>query len=141
MAAARYLKAAFIYMIGIVLIAIGLVMFFASPLPNVMSTSFYVMYMGLAVSVIGGVYGKKKLRSPELKKPGPPRKWPWRREGRKKTPEAPPKEAKSEPKFVEKKVEEDKNVRIVKVLVCPYCGEENKYNAVFCDECGRKLRK
>ncbi len=29
---------------------------------------------------------------------------------------------------------------VVKVLMCPNCGEENKYTANFCDKCGKKLR-
>jgi type IV secretory pathway VirB10-like protein len=29
---------------------------------------------------------------------------------------------------------------VVKIMVCPSCGEENKYTAKFCDNCGKKLR-
>ena len=36
----------------------------------------------------------------------------------------------------EKKLEKEK---IVKVIICPGCKNENKENAKFCDSCGKKL--
>jgi type IV secretory pathway VirB10-like protein len=29
---------------------------------------------------------------------------------------------------------------VVKIIICPSCGEENKYTAKFCDNCGKKMR-
>ena len=29
---------------------------------------------------------------------------------------------------------------VIKILICPFCGEENKYTAIFCDRCGKRLR-
>jgi len=129
-----YLKAAGIYLAGIVIIACGLILFFNNPSSSITSTSFCVMFIGLAVSMVGGVYGKKRLRSQGSRKPGPPIKWPWQRRGKKQA-------STRETRYAEKKVETEKDVRVVKVLICPFCSEENKYNAVFCYKCGRKLRK
>jgi len=133
MAVVHFLKATCIYIIGIIIIAYGLIMFLTSPPSSMMSTSFYLMYIGLAVSIIGGVYGKRRLKGPYARKAGP-RRWPWQRKCGN---EAPSKKA----EHAERKVEQEKNVKVVKILICPSCGEENKYNAVFCDRCGRKIRK
>lgn len=36
--------------------------------------------------------------------------------------------------------EETKGKVVTKILICSDCGEENKYQAKFCDNCGKKLR-
>ena len=59
---------------------------------------------------------KKKQDKPEAKKPEPAAET-------KETKEA--KKPASEP---------------IKIIICPSCGEENKYTAKFCDNCGKKLR-
>jgi|GEM_PF-1230237 len=47
-------------------------------------------------------------------------------------------------KEIESELKEEKpkspSGKVVKVIVCPDCGEENKYTAKFCDNCGRKMR-
>lgn len=155
MGKASYLRAAWLYIIGIIFIIIGLYIFFAIGLldTSMMPNAFYVMFFGFAISVFGGVYGRHVIKSPEFRESlqaeeegGTDEE---KREmeeleesimGEKPKKKAPPKPPKPPQKTPKPPGQVAKPERVIKIIVCPRCGEENKYAAVFCDKCGNRLR-
>ena len=149
MSAGLYLKAGWLYIVGVIVVIVGLYMLFAMALYDLLeiSNAFYVMFFGFAISIFGGIRGKKIIRSPEfrdrLKKE--------RKKKKEKEIEKVKEEALGRTK-AEKiegeilgypeapSVPETSGENVIKVIICPHCGEENKYTARFCNECGKPLR-
>ena len=165
MAASGFLKVIWMYAAGLALIFIGLYMItFMQALSSSGPMGFGLMVTGLFLSMIGGIYGKKKL----LESPGeqipvieakqidqlkqnvvsqlkPPE-----------TAADPPKAAfipKPEikaPTEVAKPIQQPEPLPpaqpaategVMKILLCPDCNTENPPSNMFCSSCGKRLRK
>ncbi|RLI97225.1 MAG: hypothetical protein DRO99_03295 [Candidatus Aenigmatarchaeota archaeon] len=129
----QYVKATGLFIAGIAVILYGLYAFFS--MPTSMNDSIFVMIAGLVVAAIGSIHGHKTLRNPAFKK--------MLEEERKRREKE--KEERKKRRLERKKKKSEANdgkddKGVVKVIICPFCGEENKYSAVFCDECGKRLR-
>ncbi len=175
MGAGFYLRAGWLYIVGIIVIIIGLYIFFTMGFldTKMMPNAFYVMFFGFSLSVVGGVHGRRMIKSHQFrnnlqaKKEGKEEeleeleesimeKKPKKKETveeeleegiSKKKPKMKirPKASKAPTKPLPRimpgpsapKIEPEK---VIKIIVCPQCGEESKYSAVFCDKCGNRLR-
>lgn len=150
-----YIKAAWLYIIGVAVIIIGLYMFFTAGISSTESiqNAFYLMFSGFAVSMFGGVYGRRVIKSPDFR--NAIKADMERREAELKQKAAAEMESKTAVQQVEAKpampaayakpqapqaTAAEPAAGPIKVIICPHCGEENKYAAVFCDECGKRLR-
>ncbi len=154
MAAGKYLKVTGLYIIGVIVIICGLYIFFTESSPDMICNSFYVMFGGLVVSGIGSVYGRKKLRNPDfrkaLKEEKKQKKLKEREREKERLRKAKEKEIKKQAKVTpepataaapaESAAVEAPVGGVIKVIICPHCGEENRYTARFCDKCGKRLR-
>ncbi len=151
---AHYAKVTTLYFIGVAVVIFGLYIFLTGELYS-QTESFYFMSAGLAVSGVGSRYGHKHLRDPRFQKKAEQirKEAEKKRKQEEKDKDAKRKEEEKVRKEQEKqsekeaiKVQEKKEpepergTKVVKIVICPDCGEENKYTAKFCDNCGRKLR-
>ena len=164
MGAGKYLKVIWLYAAGLILVFAGLYMIaFGSPGPM----GFWLMIGGFFFSMIGGVYGKKKLMETEMIKepvvavsrqvdqikqnvvsqlkpmetaavqPQPVVEQP--------RPVAQPQIQETQPvqpQVMEQEPDQGAQLRggIIKVMVCPECNTENSPQNMYCSNCGKKLR-
>ena len=141
----KHLEVTSIYIVGVIIIIFGLYMFFTKTSFGIISNSFYVMAGGLVISGVGSAYGRKKLMNPRFRKQIEDeikRKAEEKKRRKREKEESRKKAERNKEKGRPKEAEETglQKGKVIKVLVCPFCGEENKYTAKFCDECGKRLR-
>lgn len=149
----KYLSIIGMFVIGIVIVITGVYFFMAySATPEAMEyqAGVVLMLIGLLVTGVGAIKGKRMMRSvgyfaayppdtysrpaqvapaqpkpPAVTQPPGPRPTPL-------TPVNQPKPSKAP--------QEKQPPKVVKVLVCPKCGSENQVMDSFCFNCGKKLR-
>jgi hypothetical protein len=161
MAAGRFMKVIWMYAAGLALIFIGLyVLAFMPSLSYSGPLGFGLMVSGLFLSMVGGIYGKKKLLETsgeklpavetrqidqlkqnvvsQLKPPetaDPPAEPP-KIEEEHALPEAMAVPSQSMPSQPAPAPVEG----VVKILMCPGCDTENPPTNMFCFNCGKRLR-
>jgi hypothetical protein len=160
MAGTGLLKVIWMYALGLTLIFVGL---YAIAFMSSGPTGFILMVGGLFVSMVGGIYGKKKLLEAsgeqlpaietkqidqlkqnvvsQLKPP--------------ETAADPPQHAPVLPKPEPKQLAQPTPILppqqiapavpaeggVIKILLCPDCSTENPPTNMFCSKCGKRLRK
>lgn len=152
-----FLRSAWLFIVGVIVAVIGVYMLLM--VPEIGSNSFIIMLIGLFFTGAGSIYGKRRLRGEyymateerDIVKKEKPK--PVDRPGEageseefleeaeqaeEKRTEAPEIET-SKPRL-EATGEPEEHVRVIKVLLCPKCGTENKETDIFCYNCGKKLR-
>lgn len=168
MAKTRYARVMAVYLIGLIMIIAGVYIFLEGSSPEMMSNSFYLMLAGLAVAVVGSSYGRRRIHNPRFKEAieHDKKKGDLKRleKVRKRAEKRIGKGRKAEPKYGPEKVAPAQSqpykpayqpyqpyaapsqpvaaptTGVIKIVICPHCGEENKSDAMFCDKCGRRLR-
>ncbi len=158
-----FLKAAWLFIVGVAVAIAGV--YTLLYMPEIESGSFLIMLIGLFFTGAGSIYGKRKMRGdyymtseePEIAKKEKPKPLsaPSELTGAEEESEEFLEEAEQaeEQRVESPKIEtqkpalqtvqkppEEEHVKVVKVLVCPKCGSENKETDKFCYNCGKKLR-
>jgi len=155
----RFLKSAWLFIVGVAVALIGIYTLLA--VPDVGSGSFIIMLVGLFFTGAGSIYGKRKMRGEyymtseepdtgKKEKPKPISKPAEAGETEEFLEEVEQAEEKrTEPPEIEttkpafettQKPPVEEHVKVIKVIVCPKCGAENQEMDKFCYNCGKKLR-
>lgn len=136
----RYLLVIWMYIIGVIIVLIGLYTLFTSPGPS----TFLIMILGLGIACIGTIRGKRLMASGVLKNiPKTPVKKTKSKKIEESIIEEVPEEFLRETEGIiasETELEEEEKPRIVKVLICPKCSTENNEENIYCYKCGKKLK-
>jgi predicted RNA-binding Zn-ribbon protein involved in translation (DUF1610 family) len=153
----RYMQVVWLYMIGMVIIFIGVYMIIINSGP----TSFIIMLAGLAVATMGAAHGRRMREDAglsELFRPEPRREETQQGEQQQEEPREMPEE---EPGKYDDAREQKQRMAYkpsvpqagdgprsmlptsadIVELVCPECGMENDEKSFFCWSCGFRLRK
>lgn len=153
----KYLSIIGLFVIGIIIVIAGVYYFITSAAETFeYQLGIILMLIGLLVTGVGAIRGKRTMRSvgyfaqyppgaPARPAPAQPRpapetppagsEPPTQTPAPRPTPSVPatqPAKAGAKPAKTPEKV--------VKVLVCPKCGSENQVTDMFCFNCGKKLR-
>ncbi len=157
----KYMSVIGMFVIGVVIVVLGVYFFMAySATPG--STEYILgvvlMLIGLLVTGMGAISGKRKMRSvgffaqypdaysrsapmmpvqqaPAQQTPVQPRPAPMvQPSGARPTPSTPANQPKP------KAIQEKQAPKVIKILVCPKCGSENQISDTFCFDCGKKLK-
>lgn len=153
----KYLSIIGLFLIGVVIVIVGVYFFITSAVESFeYQIGIVVMLIGLLVTGVGAIRGKRTMRSvgyfadyppgtlarpptrarprpaPAASAAGPE----FRSPVSKPTPTVPATQlAKASPAKEAKPAE-----KVVKVLVCPKCGSESQVTDTFCFNCGKKLK-
>jgi ribosomal protein L40E len=149
----KYLSIIGLFVVGIIIVIAGVYYFITSPANTFeYQLGIILMLVGLLVTGVGAIRGKRTMRSvgyfadyppeapPRSARPAPAQPMP--------APEAPsqppaPRPTPSVPATQPAKAgtkPAKAPEKVVKVLVCPKCGSENQVTDMFCFNCGKKLR-
>ncbi len=150
----KYLSIIGLFVIGVIIVIFGVYYFLTSAVESFeYQLGIVLMLIGLLVTGVGAIKGKRTMRSvgyfaqyppgtpyrpvrPATSQEKPDPESSAQPHAPRPTPSAPATQpAKASPAKSAKAAE-----KVVKVLVCPKCGSENQVTDMFCFNCGKKLR-
>ncbi|UCD07898.1 MAG: zinc-ribbon domain-containing protein [Candidatus Aenigmatarchaeota archaeon] len=147
----KYLSIIGLFVVGVIIVIFGVYYLLTSAVESFeYQLGIILMLIGLLVTGVGAIRGKRTMRSvgyfAQYPPGAPPRPVRPAAAQARPAPGAPvqppaPRPTPSAPATQPAKASPAKAAeKVVKVLVCPKCGSENQVTDMFCFSCGKKLR-